>query len=105
MQMQQPLDFLAVSDHAFYLGMMRALADERGPHGSHRLSEVVRAATTAEGAGNAFQAVLGHLRDRDPDAVDDLDDRDVARSAWQEIIEAAERHNDPGAAVCASGFA
>ena len=26
MQLNKPLDFLAVSDHAFYLGMMRELA-------------------------------------------------------------------------------
>ncbi len=33
---------------------------------------------------------------QDPDREDDLDDRNVARSAWQEIIESAERNNDPG---------
>ncbi len=96
MQMKKPLDFLAVSDHAFYLGMMRELADEEGPYGDHRLSEVVAGATSAQGSTAAFQAVLGHLRDRDPNAPDDLDDRDVRRSAWQEVIESAERHNDPG---------
>jgi hypothetical protein len=96
MQMKKPLDFLAVSDHAFYLGMMRDLADTAGPNGEHRLSETVRAATSAAGSGAAFQAVLGHLRNLDPTKPDDLDDRGVARSAWQEIIEAAERHNDPG---------
>ncbi len=31
MQMKKPLDFQAVADHAFYLGMMPALADESGP--------------------------------------------------------------------------
>ena len=96
MQMKKPLDFLAVSDHGFYLGMMRALADEDGPHGQHRLSESVRNATSAEGSTAAFQGILGHLRGRQEEETDDLDDRTVARSAWQEVIEAAERHNEPG---------
>ena len=96
MQMKKPLDFLAVSDHAFYLGMMRALADESGPHSNHRLSDAVRGATSPEGATAGFAAVLGHMAGLQPGEEDDLDNRDVARSAWQEIIESAQRHNDPG---------
>ncbi len=96
MQMKKPLDFLAVSDHGFYLGMMRALGDPQGPVQDHRLAPLVAGATSAEGSTAAFQGVIQHLVGRDPNAPDDLDDRDVARSAWQEVIEAAERHNDPG---------
>jgi hypothetical protein len=96
MQMKKPLDFLAVSDHGFYLGMMRELGNPQGSYGDHRLAEDVRNATDAAGSVNAFQTVLGHLRGRSENEVDDLDDRDVARSAWQEVIEAAEHHNDPG---------
>ncbi|HEY5645010.1 MAG TPA: DUF3604 domain-containing protein [Pseudomonadales bacterium] len=95
MQMKKPLDFLAVSDHAFYLGMMRAISEGRI---SHELADAVRGSTTVPGSRAAFAAVLAHLQKvgADPNLTDDLDNRDVARSAWQEIIEAAERHNDPG---------
>ena len=96
MQMKKPLDFLMVADHAFYLGMMRELASGEGPYADHRLGEVIAGADSADGSTAAFQAVLGHLRDRDPNSPDDLDDRDIRQSAWQEIIESAERHNDPG---------
>ncbi|NKB96980.1 MAG: DUF3604 domain-containing protein [Pseudomonadales bacterium] len=96
MQMKKPVDFLAVSDHAFYLGMMRELNTEGSAYSDHSLSEKVRGATSAAGSVAGFQAVLGHMRDRDPNSVDDLDDREIRRSAWQEIIESAERHNDPG---------
>ena len=104
MQMKKPLDFLAVSDHAFYLGMMRELADPSGTYGEHRFAETVRGATTAEGSSAGFQEIVGHLRGRDPDEVDDLDDRNIARSAWQEIIGAAERHNDPGTFTTFIGY-
>ena len=98
MQMKKPLDFLAVSDHAFYLGMMREMAAQDSAYAEHPLTPAIRGATDAAGSGAAFQAVLGHLRTRmtDPELDDDLDNRDVARSAWQEVIEAAERHNNPG---------
>jgi len=96
MQMKKPLDFLAVSDHAFYLGMMRTLAQGEGEYAQHPLSEAVAGAVSAEGAQAAFAQVLGHLQARAPGTPDDLDDRKVARSAWQEIIASADRHNDPG---------
>ena len=104
MQMKKPLDFLAVSDHAFYLGMMRELGTGQGPYAEHRLSDEVAGATSAQGSTAAFQAVLGHLQNRNLAEPDDLDDRGVARSAWQEIIEAAERHNDPGAFTTFIGY-
>ncbi|MEM7099922.1 MAG: DUF3604 domain-containing protein [Pseudomonadota bacterium] len=96
MQMKKPLDFLAVSDHAFYLGMMREIAKGEGKHANHAMSDAIRGANTAQGSAAAFASVIGHLQNLQPDKPDILDDRDVARSAWQEIIEAARRHNDPG---------
>ncbi|MEM7221071.1 MAG: DUF3604 domain-containing protein [Pseudomonadota bacterium] len=105
MQMKKPLDFLAVSDHAFYLGMMRELADANGPYGEHELAEAVRGATNAVGSVAAFQAVLGHLRGLAGDhSNDSLDDRGVARSAWREVIDAAQRHNDPGRFTAFIGY-
>lgn len=96
MKMQKPLDFLAVSDHAFYLGMMREMADLESPHAQESIAAAVRGATTPEGSQAGFAAVLAHMQSQSEGLVDPLDDRKVARSAWREIIEAAERHNDPG---------
>jgi len=97
MQMKKPLDFLGVADHAFLLGMMSTVADPDSAYGEHEIAEAVRGATDAAGSGAAFGAVLGYLRRIAGEGKEiDLDDRDVMRSAWQEIVEAAERHNDPG---------
>ena len=82
MQMKKPLDFLAVADHAFYLGMMRELNRGEGPYADHNLTDAVGNANSAEGSTAAFQAVLGHMRDRDPNSPDDLDDRGIRTSAW-----------------------
>jgi hypothetical protein len=98
LQLKKPLDFLAVADHAFLLGMMRAIAeDAEGPYQNHELAQAARGATSARGSAAAFQAAVAYLgRIATEGAVSDLDDRAVMRSAWQEVIEAAERHNDPG---------
>ncbi|NOX48942.1 MAG: DUF3604 domain-containing protein [Gammaproteobacteria bacterium] len=104
MQMRKPLDFMAVADHAMYLGMMSELASTSGRFSDHKLSPAVRGTTTAEGAGAAFRAVIGHLRSRTPGVEDELDDHEIMRSAWQEIIEAAQRHNDPGSFTTFIGY-
>lgn len=96
MKMQKPLDFLAVSDHAFYLGMMREMASLDSPYANEAMAAAVRGATTPEGSQAGFAAVLGHLSSQTGETKDPINDLSVARSAWQEIIEAAERHNDPG---------
>ena len=106
MQMKKPLDFQAVTDHAFYLGMMPALAAEDGPFADHRLSEIVRGATTPQGSGLAFREVLTNVRRaaRGEEVDDDLDNRDVARDAWEKIVASAERHNDPGTFTTFIGY-
>ncbi len=98
MQMKKPLDFLGVSDHAFLLGMMREIAENPdGEYADHPVADPVRGATSAQGSNAAFAAILGYLQGLQQDGSEnDLDDRDVMRSAWQEIIESAERHDDPG---------
>ena len=97
MQMKKPLDFLGVADHAFLLGMMGTVADPTSDYSDHEIADAVRGATDAAGSGAAFVTVLGYLRRIGAEGGEiDLDDRDVMRSAWQEIVEAAERHNDPG---------
>ena len=95
MKMKKPLDFLAVSDHAFYLGMMRELANPGETHKDNPLVPLVRGAQSPEGSSAAFAGVLGYLRGDQPQGAV-LDDRNIMRSAWQEIIDAAERHNEPG---------
>jgi len=95
MKMEKPLDFLAVTDHASYIGMLAAMDDPETQVGQHPIAVELREAETAQERGNAFQGLIPRFGGQVED--DDLIDRSVMRSAWQEIIDAAERHNDPGA--------
>ena len=93
MQLSKPLDFLAVTDHAYFLGSMRAMA-KGGELQDHELAATVRGATTAKGVDNAFAAIMAYLSE--PSHVMAMHDVTIARSGWDETIEAAERHYQPG---------
>ena len=97
MQMKKPLDFLAVTDHGLYLGMMPELADPVSTYADQPIAETIRKATDVPGSRAAFAAVLRQLTStRRSGENDPLRDKGVARNAWDEIIASAERHNAPG---------
>ena len=88
-----PLDFQAVTDHDLYLGAVAAMDDENSSLYDTPLGQELREAfKTGGGFARAIQALRsGEFAELPADNVEA-----VARSAWQNIIEAAERHNDPG---------
>jgi hypothetical protein len=100
MQMKKPLDFVAVTDHGMYLGIMREMAREGSEYADHELVPLVKNATDFQGSINPMRWLARHVTKRTANAgsnpKDEIDDRSIAGSAWQEIIESAERHNDPG---------
>ena len=88
-----PLDFLAVTDHAEYLGVLEAMSTP-----GTKLSEVPYAPelftnNTAQVLA-AFQRIGGSVRSGEK--LDELNDRPTELNAWQNIIASAEKHNDPG---------
>ena len=94
MRLEAPLDFLAVADHATYLGMFEQMDNPDSQVGRHPLSIALRSAETTDDRVAVFREVLPRQRGYvDPD---DLLDLGIVGSAWREIIAAAERHNDPG---------
>ena len=89
------LDFYAVTDHAVYLGAMGALHDPDDPLQRHPLAQELIANSNPlnpvlDGA-SIPAAVMSGRRIRGFDAARVMD------SAWQRNVDAAERHNEPGA--------
>ena len=93
-QLRRPLDFQAVTDHAAYLGMLPEMNDPTTEAGQHEAARFVQEATDTESRRAAFQNLGNYFRGVNAGA--DLLDLDVVRSAWNSIVESAERHNDPG---------
>ena len=102
MKLDMPLDFLAVADHATYLGMFEQMDNADSSVGQHPLSIALREATTPEERDAVFREVLP--RERGHVDSDDLLDLDVVRDAWSEVIAAAERHNDPSVFTTFIGY-
>ena len=120
MQLEQPLDFYAVTDHATFLGMLPAFADTSTTVSKrdfakkiHNLnsSENLTADSTAERA-NIFSSVLAqtiinpqpwwHINTMKAYFTKNIQlalasfDYDVHKSAWEDIVRSANEHNDPG---------
>ncbi len=95
MRLKQPLDFLGVTDHAMYMGMLREMNDPQTKAGQHEIAKGIREAATPAERVSAFQRMFPYLRQQ-LDHPDDLLDRSVVRSAWATTVAAAERHNAPG---------
>ena len=93
-----PLDFLAVTDHAEYLGNVTALGDSAGPSAETAPGEVTPN-FVREAYGGAFGRAL-NAGEIDPE----LGNESIRRDAWQRTIEAAERHYAPGQFTTFVGF-
>ncbi|MEZ5569373.1 MAG: DUF3604 domain-containing protein [Halioglobus sp.] len=90
-RIRRPLDFAAVTDHSEYLGVLRA-TDPELPLKARGLRERLLEDGRLRNTALLARTMLGF----------DLDDavkpgwESISRSAWQDIIAAAERHNAPG---------
>jgi hypothetical protein len=96
-----PLDFLAVTDHSEYLGILPAMHDPK-----HPLSKVPYApdlfSTEREKINAAFQRIGASLRAGQQ--LPELKDPDTSRSAWRTIVDSADRHYVPGKFTTFRGY-
>jgi hypothetical protein len=93
-QIGTPLDFLVVSDHAEYMGVLPRLF-EGDPQLTSTNNGKMIADLVAQGkAREAFLKLVATVNTNIPYA--DLNSDSVRQSVWNGIVESAERHNEPG---------
>jgi hypothetical protein len=92
-QLSRPLDFMAVTDHALYLGVMAKMSDK-----THPLSKLPVAAKInspdPDVAASAFGDIIRAARRGRP--IMGLEDPEIRRETWDKIIASANRHYEPG---------
>ena len=119
MQLEDPLDFYAVTDHAAWLGMLQAYANPNTVPGKmsfaedlHGLNDTENLTTDSLGrrvglfrglitseliapSSNPLKILKAYLQE-DTIYGTKAFDRKTHQSAWKDTAEAAERHNEPG---------
>lgn len=104
-QLKEPLDFYAVTDHAMFMGMVMEAADTSTPfselamtEGLHDINDPDNYGLTSLGRrGRAFRSFI-------PDAIGGLVDgtldpemaRNITKTAWVDTVATAEEFNMPG---------
>lgn len=103
-QLQRPLDWLVVTDHAENLGLPIALEEENAllleSEWGRKISEIY-APRTVESAQASYDT---WMTDGLNIVTDPLGDVAFADVMWPRVTEAAERHNQPGAFTALIGY-
>jgi len=104
-QLRQPLDFYAVTDHAMFLGAVRAGADTSTEFSKLELAEPLHDLNAPDNRGllslgprlRAFSTFLsGAVSGVRDGSIDREQVLDITRAAWRDTVEAADLFNDPG---------
>ncbi len=107
MQLSRPMDFYAVTDHAMFLGLVKAAADTGTEFSKNEFSEPYHDLNAPDNMGTGLFSILKRLSTFAsflPNAIEQITsgelDRNevlgVVRSAWSDSIDAADQFNDPG---------
>lgn len=96
-----PLDFLAVTDHAEYLGVVRDTIDPNGPFAK---SEWYTTMTNPDPAvsATAFRKLIGSLVVNKP--LPEFADPKLVRSAWEKYAAISDKYYKPGKFTTFIGF-
>ena len=96
-----PLDFLAVTDHAEYLGAIVAIKDPNGPYAGTELYKLYNS-TDQNDRNKAFVAYNKDMAANKPDTA--IDKPAVIKSGWEKVIAAADAYNKPGKFTALVGY-
>ncbi len=98
-QLKVPLDFLAVSDHSEYLGVLLRMYDPNDPLSKHPLAqEITSSGNDVKKATKVFYKLVSETIQPDGSVKADpvLADPALKRTIWDQYIQIADSFNEPG---------
>ena len=101
-QLSTPLDFMAVTDHAMYLGILPKLDTEDNPLGRLDVARKIRSREKKIEFSELW-SILIRGRNEEPELPPDLVDESV-RSTWREYAALADTYYQPGVFTTFAGY-
>ncbi|MEO1028425.1 MAG: DUF3604 domain-containing protein [Pseudomonadota bacterium] len=100
-QLSRPLDFLAVTDHGEYLGIVPAMAD---PENALSQTDTAKASFGTDLASQqaAFLNIGQSFVNGTP--IEEINDQDYMNSVWANTVAATEKYNEPGVFTSFAGY-
>jgi hypothetical protein len=115
MQLTEPMDFYAVTDHGMFLGLAKAAAETNTEFSKNPFSEPYHDLNAPDNFGTDIFSRFKRLitfADFIPTAVSGVFDQqidrqevlEITRTAWADTIDAADQFNDPGRFTAFAGY-
>lgn len=92
-QIRRPLDFMAVTDHSEYMGVLTQMQDENNPLSKLDIAKSINDVDPTV-SKKAFGKLGFSIATNWP--YEELIETDIIQNTWQKIVEAADRHYEPG---------
>jgi hypothetical protein len=107
-QRRQRLDFLAITDHAEYMGVLPALRDPDGPFPELHAELEAEGGAAAGGMrpqGGLMARIMGSgFRSHPPEPVAELTTDQVTEAQWASVVADADKYNRPGEFTAFAGY-
>ncbi|WP_460853209.1 DUF3604 domain-containing protein [Pseudomaricurvus hydrocarbonicus] len=97
LQIHRPLDFLAVTDHAEYLGMVKELKKPNSP-----LNKTLLAKRFASDPTAVYIELERSTAENTP--FPELENRKLRAAIWKDVVDVANKYNDPGKFTALIGY-
>jgi hypothetical protein len=95
MKRRTPYDFVAITDHSEYYGVLKDLIDPKSPLSkSDFAKQLAKMKTDPKAAGPAVQKLIQTLVHNEP--LPEYVTPELRHSKWEEFIATADKHNEPG---------
>jgi len=103
MKKRTPYDFVAITDHAEYFGVLKEFGNPDSPLGDSDFARgIVAGQTDPKAGGPAFKQLLKSLFASEP--IREYATAELRTSMWQSYLDAADKANEPGKFTALYGY-